>query len=66
MVPPDDHRFPAISADIVDSTDYALRPETVEPGRAALAELVRCAGPRHAGASRTPRSTGTRSAAVRS
>ncbi|RKT55029.1 cytochrome P450 [Saccharothrix australiensis] len=44
VVPPDDHRFPEISADIVDSMDYALRPETVEPGRAARAALAELAG----------------------
>ncbi|MEU4805723.1 cytochrome P450 [Actinosynnema sp. NPDC023587] len=41
---PDESRFVAISADIVDSMDYALRPETVEPGRAARGELAELAG----------------------
>ncbi|GAA1335731.1 cytochrome P450 [Saccharothrix algeriensis] len=41
---PDQGRFTAISADIVDSMDYALRPDTVEPGRAARAALAELAG----------------------
>ncbi|XVS62219.1 cytochrome P450 [Actinosynnema sp. CA-299493] len=41
---PDRRRFAAISADIVDSMDYALRPDTVEPGRAARSALAELAG----------------------
>lgn len=41
---PEQRRFVATSAGIVDSMDYALRPETVEPGRAARAELAELAG----------------------
>ncbi|MEV8438244.1 cytochrome P450 [Actinosynnema sp. NPDC051121] len=42
--PPEGHGFHGISADIVDSMDYALRPETVEPGRVARAALAELAG----------------------
>ncbi|MEV0679101.1 cytochrome P450 [Actinosynnema sp. NPDC050436] len=42
--PPEDHRFPVVSAQIVDSMDYALRPETVGPGRAARAALAELTG----------------------
>ncbi|MFD0204150.1 MULTISPECIES: cytochrome P450 [Saccharothrix] len=41
---PDENRFTAISADIVDSMDYALRPDTVEPGRTARTALAELAG----------------------